>query len=40
MQQPKNITVIGAGFMGCVIATIYARHGYAVVLHDTMPAAL
>ena len=40
MQQPKNIAVIGAGFMGCVIATIYARHGYTVVLHDTMPAAL
>jgi hypothetical protein len=40
MQQPKYIAVIGAGFMGCVIATIYARHGYTVVLHDTMPAAL
>jgi len=40
MQQPKNIAVIGAGFMGCVIATIYARYGYTVVLHDTMPAAL
>ena len=40
MKQPKKITVIGAGFMGCVIATIYARHAYSVVLHDAIPAAL
>jgi 3-hydroxybutyryl-CoA dehydrogenase len=40
MNQPHNITVIGAGFMGCVLATIYARHGYAVTLHDAMPHAL
>ena len=40
MKQPKHITVIGAGFMGCVIATIYAKHGYTVVLHDAIPAAL
>ena len=40
MKQPKRITVIGAGFMGCVIATIYAKHGYTVVLHDAIPAAL
>lgn len=40
MDQPQHITVIGAGFMGCVIATIYARYGYAVTLHDSMPGAL
>lgn len=40
MDQPQRITVIGAGFMGCVIATIYARHGYNVTLHDAMPAML
>lgn len=35
MQNANRITVIGAGFMGCVIATLYARHGYKVALHDT-----
>ena len=40
MDQPQHITVIGAGFMGCVIATIYARYGYAVTLHDSMPGTL
>lgn len=40
MRQPTSVTVIGAGFMGCVIATIYARHGYDVVLHDAMPGML
>ena len=40
MRQPKHITVIGAGFMGCVIATIYARHGFDVVLHDAVPGML
>lgn len=40
MNQPRNITVIGAGFMGCVIATIYARFGYAVTLHDSAHASL
>ena len=39
-RQPVNITVIGAGFMGCVIATIYARHGFDVVLHDAVPGML
>lgn len=34
MQSSKRIGVIGAGFMGCVIATLYARHGYTVLLHD------
>ncbi len=34
MQNSKRITVVGAGFMGCVIATLYARHGYDVALHD------
>jgi 3-hydroxybutyryl-CoA dehydrogenase len=35
MQHSGRITVIGAGFMGTVIATLYARHGYKVALHDT-----
>lgn len=35
-----TICVVGAGFMGCVIATLYARHGYAVVLCDTDAAML
>ena len=39
-RQPVNISVIGAGFMGCVIATIYARHGFDVVLHDAVPGML
>lgn len=29
-----RICVVGAGFMGCVIATLYAHHGYDVVLCD------
>lgn len=40
MRQPTHVTVIGAGFMGCVIATIYARHGFDVVLHDAVPGML
>jgi 3-hydroxybutyryl-CoA dehydrogenase len=40
MQNSNRITVVGAGFMGCVIATLYARHGYNVVLHDTQAAML
>lgn len=32
--QGGTICVVGAGFMGCVIATLYAHHGYAVVLCD------
>ena len=39
-REQNQITVIGAGFMGTVIATIYARHGYDVVLHDTNEDAL
>ncbi len=34
MVNPGKIAVVGAGFMGCVIATLYARHGYPTVLHD------
>lgn len=40
MADAKRITVVGAGFMGCVIATLYARHGYGVVLNDIDPSAL
>src|ERR1700722_853708 len=35
MQHSGRITVIGAGFMGTVIATRYAGHGYKVALQDT-----
>ena len=35
-----RITVIGAGFMGTVIATIYASKGHEVVLHDLNQAML
>jgi 3-hydroxybutyryl-CoA dehydrogenase len=35
MQNSRRIAVIGAGLMGCVIATLYARYGYRVALHDT-----
>lgn len=37
MKNEGRIAVIGAGFMGCVIATLYARHGYDVILYDTQP---
>lgn len=30
-----RICVVGAGFMGCVIAALYAWHGYEVVLCDS-----
>jgi 3-hydroxybutyryl-CoA dehydrogenase len=40
MERPNRITVIGAGFMGTVIATLYARYGYDVCLHDAMPSML
>ncbi|MAY88278.1 MAG: hypothetical protein CML02_16365 [Pseudooceanicola sp.] len=41
-QPPKGgkICIVGGGFMGCVIATMYARHGYQVALHDPDQAAL
>ncbi|MAW85931.1 MAG: hypothetical protein CMJ42_05300 [Phyllobacteriaceae bacterium] len=35
-----RVCIVGAGFMGCVIATLYARHGYDVVICDTQPAML
>ena len=35
-----RICVVGGGFMGCVIATLYARHGYEVVINDVMPSIL
>ena len=35
MQKSNRITVIGAGFMGTAIATLYGRHGYEVALHDS-----
>jgi 3-hydroxybutyryl-CoA dehydrogenase len=36
----RDIAVVGAGFMGTVIATIYARHGYRVRITDASPEAL
>mgnify|MGYP000002590886 FL=1 len=30
-----RICVVGAGFMGCVIATLYAHHGYDAVICDS-----
>jgi 3-hydroxybutyryl-CoA dehydrogenase len=36
----RDITVVGAGFMGTVIATLYARYGYRVRLTDVAPEAL
>lgn len=35
-----RICVVGAGFMGCVIATLYARHGYDIVLCDNQVSML
>jgi 3-hydroxybutyryl-CoA dehydrogenase len=35
MQGSERIAVIGAGFMGTVIATLYSRYNYNVALHDT-----
>ncbi|MGP0091980.1 MAG: 3-hydroxyacyl-CoA dehydrogenase family protein [Xanthobacteraceae bacterium] len=40
MQTSNRIAIIGAGFMGSVIATLYARHGYHVTLHDVQSAML
>jgi 3-hydroxybutyryl-CoA dehydrogenase len=40
MTDPLRIAVIGAGFMGCAISTLYARHGYWVALHDSNAATL
>ena len=39
-KSNREITVVGAGFMGTVIAPIYARHGYRVRITDLMPKAL
>ncbi|MBN9888911.1 3-hydroxyacyl-CoA dehydrogenase family protein [Salipiger abyssi] len=41
-QPPEGgrICVVGAGFMGCVIATLYVHHGYDVVICDSNPAML
>ena len=36
----RDITVVGAGFMGTVIATLYARYGYRVRITDVSPEAL
>lgn len=35
-----RVCVVGAGFMGCVIATLYSRHGYDVVICDSQAAML
>ena len=36
----RDIIVVGAGFMGTVIATLYARHGYRVRITDVASEAL
>lgn len=36
----RPITVVGAGFMGTVIATLYARYGYRVLITDVAPKSL
>jgi len=36
----RTIAVVGAGFMGCVIATVYRSHGYKVVLCDVQQSLL
>jgi 3-hydroxybutyryl-CoA dehydrogenase len=36
----RDIAVVGAGFMGTVIATVYARHGYQVRITDASAKAL
>jgi 3-hydroxybutyryl-CoA dehydrogenase len=36
----RDIAVVGAGFMGTVIATLYARHGYRVRITDVASQAL
>ena len=38
--QGGKICVVGAGFMGCVIATLYSHHGYEVAICDSDPAML
>jgi 3-hydroxybutyryl-CoA dehydrogenase len=40
MKTTGRIAVIGAGFMGAVIACIYRRYGYHIALHDKEPSML
>src|SRR5436309_3483774 len=39
-DSKRTITVVGAGFMGTVIATVYARYNYRVLMTDIAPKAL
>jgi 3-hydroxybutyryl-CoA dehydrogenase len=39
-SSKRTITVVGAGFMGPVIAALYARHGYHVLVTDVASNAL
>ena len=39
-SRPKTIAVVGAGFMGTVIATLYAHYGYQVKIVDQVPETL
>ena len=34
------MTPVGAGFIGTVIATLYARYGYRLLVADTAPRSL
>lgn len=40
MQSSGRIAVVGAGFMGTVLSTLYARHGYQISLNDSDKTAL
>lgn len=37
VNQPQDITVIGAGFVGMAFAIAAARHGFEVSVHDQKP---
>ena len=40
MAAKRSIAVVGGGFMGSVIATLYARYGYKVRVTDAVPGTL
>lgn len=40
MEQDKQVAIVGAGLIGCSWATVFARGGYQVVLHDVDAAKL
>jgi 3-hydroxybutyryl-CoA dehydrogenase len=40
MENTGRIAVIGAGFMGTVVSSLYARYGYEVFVHDSQSTIL